>query len=127
MKGLDRLVEAYRLLRDKKAELEAAHKARIAEINRRQELIENKILELFNAAGVESARTPHGTAYVSEVITARVVSRDAFFHFVQTHDAWEMLEARANKTAVKQFIDEHDGALPPGIDVATIRKINIRK
>lgn len=127
MANIDKLVEAYRILRDKKAEIDQEYKERKAKVQERLELIENKILQFFNEAGLESAKTPHGTAYVSEVMSAKVVSRDAFFKFVQEHDAWEMLESRANKTAVKQYIEEHGGELPPGVDVVTIRKINVRK
>lgn len=125
--NIDKLVEAYRKLRDKKAEIDQEYKERIAKVREKQELIENKILEFFNETGMESAKTPHGTAYVSEVMNARVADRDAFFRFVREHDAWEMLESRANKTAVRQFVEEHDGELPPGVDITTVRKINVRK
>jgi hypothetical protein len=125
--SIDKLVEAYRILREKKEQVDAEYKAKLEEIRRRQEIIENKILDFFNQAGVESARTPHGTAYISEVFNAKVVNRDDFYRFVRDNDAWDFVEARANKTAVKQYIEEHNGSLPPGVDVAVIRKVNIRK
>lgn len=125
--SIDKLVEAYRILREKKEQIDAEYKAKLEEIRRRQEVIENKILDFFNQTGVESARTPHGTAYISEVFNARVTNRDDFYRFVRDNDAWEFVEARANKTAVKQYLEEHNGSLPPGVGVAVIRKVNIRK
>jgi len=125
--SIDKLVEAYRTLREKKEQVDAEYKAKLEEIRRRQEIIENKILDFFNQTGVESARTPHGTAYISEVFNAKVVNRDDFYRFVRDNDAWDFVEARANKTAVRQYLEEHNGSLPPGVDVVVVRKINIRK
>lgn len=127
MNNIDKLVEAYRKLRDKKAQIDKEYKDRIAKIREKQELIENKILKFFEETGLESAKTPHGTAYASTTLNARVASRDDFFQFVDEHEAWELLESRVNKTAVRQYMEEHDGELPPGVDVTMIRKVNIRK
>jgi len=124
--SIDQLVEMYRKLREKKSEIDQEYKARLTKVREKQEVIENAILKFFNETGLESAKTPHGTAYVSTVMNARVADRDTFFEFVRRNDAWDMLESRANKTAVREYIEEA-GETPPGVDIAQIRKINIRK
>ncbi len=124
--SIDQLVEMYRKLREKKSEIDQEYKARLTKVREKQEVIENAILKFFNETGLESAKTPHGTAYVSTVMNARVADRDTFFEFVRRNDAWDMLESRANKTAVREYIEEA-GETPPGVDTAQIRKINIRK
>ena len=51
---------------------------------------------------------------------------EAFFDFVKKNEAWELLERRAAKAAVGDYINTHNKA-PPGVDFTTVRQINVRK
>jgi hypothetical protein len=46
--------------------------------------------------------------------------------FIKNHDAFDMLERRVSKTAVRSHMDE-TGDVPPGITYGTKLGINIRK
>lgn len=125
---LDDLVEKYIKLRDRRAQREAAFKAEDAGDRQLQDKIEALMLLKFQETGVESIKTPNGTAYTSVRASATVADPDIYFSWVRADPEERMifLEARANKTAVKQFREAHD-ELPPGINWSETRVVNFRR
>lgn len=126
MAEISDLVRSYVQLRDKKKDLEQSHKARVARLTELMDQIEARLRQHFNETGAESVRTEEGTAYSSTKMSVRVADAEAFRAFVETHNAWAMMDARANKSAVETYLDEH-GELPPGLDVSRIQTVNIRR
>lgn len=123
---LDDLIKKYLKLRDAKSELEAKHKAETQRYTQAMTKIEQLLLAEFNETGQDSAKTAVGTAYKSVRTSAKVADRDAFLDFVRENDAWGFVENRVNKTAVEEFLAEHE-QLPPGVDVTRSATINIRR
>lgn len=106
--------------------LERAHKAAKAQLTERLVMLENWFTAKAQEEGLESVKTYLGTAYWSVHNTATVASRAELFDFCKQTDAWDLLEARASKTAVKSFIDGN-GAPPPGVNFSSTRVFNFRK
>lgn len=75
----------------------------------------------------ESVRTEAGTAYLSTTLHARVKDRDALMNFIRESDEFDLLTAAVSKDAVKAYLDEHQGALPPGVETTFITKCNFRR
>ncbi len=119
---------AERLLavRDEIDALERAHKAAKAELTSRMVMLENWFTAKAQEDGLETIKTHAGTAYWSTHSTATVASRTELFDFCRTTGAWDLLEARASKTAVKSFIEGH-GVPPPGVNFSSTRVFNFRK
>lgn len=111
----DILVKAFVELRDKRKVLKDTYTADDATLKARQDKIEGEILQRYNTRGTESSRTAHGTAYKTTVGYASVADREALKAYVLSNDAWELLTIAANKTSVKQHIDEH-ADVPPGVN-----------
>jgi hypothetical protein len=125
--NLDEVVGKYIQLRDKKAQIKKEYDTKIAKYDEAMEKIEGVILKVFDElGGVQSLRTTHGTPYVQLRESVTVADRDSYFDFVRKEGAWEMLESRANKTAVLQYKQEH-GELPPGLNYRAERIINIKR
>lgn len=120
------LVGSYIKLRDRKKELDTAHKQRVTDLDNLMGQIEARLRQHFTETGAESVRTEEGTAYSSIKTSVRVVDSDVFRAFIETQQAWAMLDARANKTAVEAYLEEK-GELPPGLDVSRIQTVNIRR
>ena len=120
------LVHYYIRLRDKRAELDKAHKAKMAKLKAGMDEVENHLQQYFNDAGADSVKTPHGTAYRSTRTSVRVVDQGAFRQFLEEQHAWDMLDARANKTAIETYL-EQQGELPPGVSVNRIRHVNVKR
>lgn len=111
----DEIVKLYVQLRDKRAAEKKAWEAVDTALAQKMEKLEAILLARYQEQGIESARTKYGTAYKTKVGYASVADRDVFFKWVMENRAVEFLEARCNKSAVQQFIAEHND-LPPGVN-----------
>lgn len=110
--------------------------------------IKNKLHEMLLGLGSkakQSISTDHGTVYTSTIMTPKIstwgppyvtasgtrVGRDAYLDFCL--DNWdtvgnEMLQLGApQKDALKTYIEAHNGAVPPGIEISSFTRVNIRR
>jgi hypothetical protein len=110
-------------LRDQKSAL----KAQEAEIQEKIDKIDLKLLEVFNKTGTESIKTEHGTAYASSRTTASVADKDVFLNFVKSNNEWSLMEVRASSTAVREYNQNNDGVVVPGVNISVERTVNIRR
>lgn len=122
----DIAAEKYLQVRNQIDSLEREHKTAKAVLTEKLVALENWMTAKAQEDGLETVKTPHGTAYWSTHHTATVGSREEFFNFCKEHDAWDMVESRASKTGVKSYIEAH-GAPPPGVNFSSAKVFNMRK
>jgi len=122
----DIAAERYLQVRNQIESLEREHKTAKAALTEKLIALENWMTAKAQEDGLETVKTPHGTAYWSTHHTATVGSREEFFNFCKEHDAWDMVESRASKTGVKSYIEAH-GAPPPGVNFSSAKVFNMRK
>jgi hypothetical protein len=111
-----------------RAEIEAINqraKTETAEVKKKMQMLEQWITERAEQDGLENIKTSNGTAYWSTHYTCTVAEPDSFFQFVKENEAWDLIEKRASKTAVKSFIDEQNET-PPGINFSSYKAFNVR-
>lgn len=123
---IDELVGKYIQLRDKKAEMDAEHKARVSKITEALDKIEYVLLKEFHASGMDSVKTSAGTAYTQTRMSATVADWDIALKFIRDHDAYDMLEKRVAKSAVEAYIEE-TGTPPPGVNIRQEVVVNVRR
>lgn len=123
---VDDVIAAYIKLRDKKEALEAAVKEQTKELTEKMVKLENYLREQADAMGVTSFKTKHGTAFLTTTDFAAVADWDAVLDFVKQNDAYDMLERRVSKKAVRGYIDQMK-QVPAGINYGTRLDINIRR
>lgn len=121
----DRLVAAYVQLRDRKKELDDAHKQAMRPINEKLEWLENKLQQMLLDSGVRSAKTTAGTAYLQERVSATVDNWDQVLEWVQHNNAWDLLEKRVAKTAYEDRLKA--GEAIPGVRRTVDLKTNVRR
>jgi hypothetical protein len=126
MVNIDDAIAAYIKLRDKKAQIKAEAEARMGELSVKLDKLEGWIKERADENGVTSFRTKHGTAFLTTVDFATVADWDAMLKFVRENEAYDMLEKRVSKTAVRGYIDQLK-AVPPGVNYGTRIEVNVRK
>lgn len=124
--SMEDLVRQFIKLRDKKSQLKAEYEAKVAPLDDVQNKIEALLLQRFQEMGVESVKTPAGTAYTTVRTSASVADWDSFLSFVKDNDSFEMLERRVSKTAVEQYKAAHSD-LPPGLNWSESRSVNFRR
>lgn len=77
-------------------------------------------------AGVTSIKTKCGTVTSSTRYTASLEDADTFMRHVIATESWDLLDRRANGTAVRAFV-ETNGHLPPGAKLSAIRTIGVTR
>ena len=80
----------------------------------------------MDAQGLTSFKSDYGTAFLTTTDYANVGDWDAVLDFIRDNDAYDMLEKRVSKIAVRGYI-EANKAVPPGITYGTKLEVNIRK
>lgn len=123
---VEQVVATYLKLRRKKEEIEAETKDRVADVKAKMTKLESWLMQKADEDGVTSFKTPAGTAFVTSTDFANVADWDAVLTFIKENDAFDMLEKRVSKTAVRAHMDE-TGDVPPGITYGSKLGVNIRK
>lgn len=123
---VDDVIAAYMKLRDKKDSMEAAVKEQTKTLKEQMEKLEAWIKDQADVQGVTSFKTKHGTAFLTTTDYANVADWDAVLNFVRENEAFDMLEKRVSKIAVRGYI-ESNKAVPAGVNYGTKLEINIRK
>jgi len=123
---VDSVIKKYMRLREKKAAVEATVKAEIDQIKANMTKLEAFLKAKLDADGLTSFKTEYGTAFLTTTDFANVEDWDAVLRFIREEEAFDMLEKRISKTAVRGYI-EATKEVPPGVKYGTKLDINIRK
>jgi len=124
--NVDDVIATYMKLRYQKEAVEAGIKEEVATIKAKMEKLESWIKEQADAQGVTSFKTKHGTAFLTTTDYANVADWDAVLDFIRENDAYDMLEKRISKMAVRGYIDLNK-SVPAGVNYGTKLEVNIRK
>lgn len=123
---IDQVIGAYLKLRNKKEAIEAETKDKVKGIKDQLLKLEAWIKEKADAEGVTSFKTEHGTAFLTTTDYANVADWDSVLNFILENEAFDMLEKRVSKTAVRGYI-EATKAVPSGVNYGTRIDVNVRK
>jgi len=120
------VIRTYMKLRDQKTAVEAEVKERVSDLKAKMEKLEAYLKTQMDAQGLTSFKSDYGTAFLTTTDYANVADWDAVLGFVRDNEAYDMLEKRVSKLAVRGYI-EANKAVPPGITYGTKLEVNIRK
>ena len=123
---IDERVEQYVQIRDKIRELEKAHEEMIKPYKDALSGLNSILLQHLQKLGVESARTAAGTVYVTERTSASLADVTAFWDYVINTKEFDLIDKRANKTAVADYV-KSNGIAPPGVNYAVTHLVGVRR
>jgi hypothetical protein len=123
---VDKLVEKYIALRDRKEALDKKHKAELAPYRNAMEQIEALLLGHLNDSKLESMRAHTGTAYKTIRTSAKVVGWSEVLDFIREKECWELLEARVSKVAAEALVAERQAAIP-GVEITREVCVQVRR
>ena len=124
-KIVDRVMQ-YVALRDKIKSLDEEHKTMMQPYRETLEKLNNVLLEHLQKMGVENAKTEAGTVYITKRQSASVADGEAFWNFVIKHKEYDLIERRANSTAVAAYIEANKEA-PPGVNFTVTNLVGVRR
>jgi hypothetical protein len=74
---------------------------------------------------LDKVNTTFGTVFWTNTARCSVSNADEFFNFCRENEEWHLLEKRASKTGVVDYVELHKRP-PPGVDFVTLKTINVR-
>lgn len=123
---INKTIAQYVALRDRKRLLEKQHKEQLKPFNDLMEELEGLMLNYMQRSGSNSIATDGGTAYISTVPRATVKDAAAFRSWVIANNMFDLADWRANAPRIFDFINEHNGQVPPGVNPSTYTSVRFR-
>lgn len=126
------LIAKYVELRDRKAALEKTVREQTAQLDNLMNAIETRLTAFLDEQGVTSLKSPSGTVYFTHRESATVADWVAVLDYIRANEAWDLLEHRVSKTAVKALMEEdrngeYQKPPPPGVDFRRFRTVGVRR
>jgi hypothetical protein len=119
-------VEQFIKCREKRRALKKAFTDEDKPLAEMESLLSASIQKRLTELGAENVRTSHGTCFLTHRTTASLADPDAFMQYVIQNGMFELLDRKANATAVKDYVKKN-GQLPPGANLSTIQTIGVHK
>jgi hypothetical protein len=123
---IEKVIDAYLKLRVEKEIKDAKHREEIKLLKDKMTKLEGWIKTQADEQGVTSFRTEHGTAFLTTSDYANVADWDSVLRYIQKHEAFDLLEKRVSKMAVRGYIDLNK-SVPPGVNYGTAISVSVRK
>ena len=123
----DQLIGFYVALRDR---IDAENKKfaeRLEPAKSKMARLGGVLLAVLQAQGAESLKSANGTVYQTVKKSATVSDKGAFRDFVIDNHAFELADMKANAPAIEEYVSEHGGNLPPGVNYSTFMTIGVRR
>lgn len=124
---IDKKVEQFISLRDARRDLKKNYEDADRGLRVLQETLEGQLSAFMSANKTENLKTAHGTCYTTVRYSASLADADAFMNFVIGNQAYDLLDRRANATAVRDYISEHPGASVPGCNLSALEHVGVRR
>lgn len=119
-------INQYVALRDKIAALDKAHKEKMAPFREMLDTLGGVLLTHLGNIAADSVATPSGTVYKTTKYSAAIADGSAFWSFVESQNAWDLIDKKANVTAVKEFIEQNHTP-PPGVNFTSVATVGVRR
>lgn len=123
---IDSKVKLFIHARDARRELKTAWEERDRELRLIQEKVEGELSAFMSANKTDSLKTAHGTCYTTVRYSASLADADAFMNFVLSNQAYDLLDRRANATAVRDYLAEHNTPIP-GCNLSALEHVGVRR
>ena len=123
----EKLVKVFLKIRKARSDLKAAYEADDAKLKAQAAQLDALLLKHLNDTNASSMATAAGTFYRQEEVTPTGSDWEAFYTWVKANDAFDALERRIKKTFIREWMDTHDGAIPPGVSVYREYVVRVRK
>lgn len=122
----EKRTQQYVAVRDKIREISARHTEELKPLTDLQNDLTAWFTQELDHVGAKSVKTAEGTVYQSTRYSASLTDAKAFMDHVISTQSWDLLDRKANSTAVRDFIEQHKSE-PPGVKLSAIRTVGVRR
>lgn len=125
---LTMMFKAHANINEKRAELSKAFKAKDAELKKSLDLIEVAFLKMMNETGSDQLKVKGvGVCTRSQRVWPNCKDWRALYEHVLENGNFDLLQKRLSSTAVKEYMESHDGDTPPGVITTIERGVSVRR
>jgi hypothetical protein len=119
-------IAQYVQLRDKIKVLDDAHKKKMEPFREMLDQLGGLLLVHLQTVGGDSIATPSGTVYKTVKNSASIADGQSFWDFIVANNEFDLLDKKANVSAVQDFIEQHH-APPPGVKFTSVVTVGVRR
>jgi hypothetical protein len=116
----------YVELRDQVTKLKAELKEKLKPYNKGLEDLDAVLLKALQDQGAKSITTPSGTIYQRIERSASIKDKKAFSEFVKTNNLFDLIDWKANKVAVFNYLGDGNADVP-GVNTSAFMTIGVRR
>ena len=124
---VDKMIADYQTVRAEKKRLQAEYATLIARLDDVLTRMEGRMLKVLLDSKVKHMATDLGTMYIEKVSKASCTDWQAYRKWMVENDALDGLEKRVTQSFIKEYEEDNQGALPPGITVYKENVARVRK
>lgn len=124
---VNKLVKIYVRIREAKGVKQKAFDAEIKTLDDQMKTIATELKQRAQTEGVNGFKTEHGTVYMATSLKTSCQDWGIFYDWIKANDALDFLERRISSGKVKDFMEAHDGELPPGVNIFKELEARVRK
>lgn len=123
---INKRIGQYVHLRDHIKKLDEEHKTKMQPFKETLAQLNDALLAHLNTIHADSASSEAGTVYRTAKSSASIADMTAFWDHVVNNNEWDLLDRKANVTAVEDYIAEHN-APPPGVNFNKMFVVGVRR
>ena len=123
----DRLIAVFVKIRDTIAEVNKEYDERLAVLKAQRDRVGAELLRRLHERGSKQTKTDTGTAFISETMAVTIADEDLFGNFVLQQQDYSFYQKRVKVEHLKEYMKEHGGVLPPGLNIHRELEINVRR
>ena len=124
--NVEQVIETYVTLRDWNANQKKEYEALVEPRKVQLEKLNAILLQYLNSTNQTAAPTKAGTAYKKRWTSATIADKEAFRRHVIGTEDWDLIDWRANKTAVAEAV-ENNKEPPPGVNFSQGYDVGVRR
>lgn len=123
---VEKRVDQFIKLRDLKAEMKARHDAELKPLNDVMDMVKEELKTALNQINGQNIKTAAGTVSLTTKVSASAADINAFWTWVITQGAFDMIDKKPNVTAITDYVNQH-GVPPPGVNYSTFLDVGVRR
>lgn len=120
-------VSQFVFLRDYVRQKDEEHKELLKQPKADMEALKGRLLSFLKTSGLQNGKTPAGSFYKTTRSSCTITDQQEFMRHVIGSEDWDLLDKKANATAVREWAEHNEGKLPPGVNLTTLVDVNVNR
>jgi hypothetical protein len=123
----EKILTSYIKLRDEKAKVEKRHKLELAQYTEAMMELESYLKDYLRKQNLQHISSGDITAFLSTSRKATLQDSGVFREFIIENGNFDLADFRPKVEAVEDYVEEHEGKTPPGVNFQTAITLRVQR